>query len=229
MWVPWRCPMGTFVIVTWTTRLPPHVSRKNARCYDRIYPTILQEDTAPWYCHRPGGAVHANCPYLLIFFTSQWQVLHYGETWIFVSWHVQIWHRGNVSLHSAVSFRVAVYIHGWIAHGHRSYRSVNLCKKLIDDSASSSFNFSVMPVGGDPRQLNTTKTHGEIDKFSETCHWKTKPQDTLTKKSLATHQPGEWWGTSIYWNGHNIANTACIRFKFGTMNNRYMQIQNQWK
>ena len=42
------------------------------------------------------------------------------------------------------------------------------------------------------------------------------------QKSLATLQPVEQRGTSIYWNGHNIANTACIHFKFGTVNNRYM-------
>ena len=45
---------------------------------------------------------------------------------------------------------------------------------------------------------------------------------TTTKKSFATLQPVEQRGTSIFWNGHNIANTACIHFKFGTMNNRYM-------
>ena len=45
---------------------------------------------------------------------------------------------------------------------------------------------------------------------------------TLTKKSLATLQPVEQPGTSIFWNGHNIANTACIHFEFGTVNNRYM-------
>ena len=41
------------------------------------------------------------------------------------------------------------------------------------------------------------------------------------QKSLATLHPVEWRGTSIYWNGHNIANTACMHFKFGTMNNRF--------
>ena len=45
---------------------------------------------------------------------------------------------------------------------------------------------------------------------------------TLTKISLATLQPVEQRGTSIFLNGHNIANTACIHFKFGTVNNRYM-------
>ena len=45
---------------------------------------------------------------------------------------------------------------------------------------------------------------------------------TPTKKSLATLQPAEQRGTSIFWNGHNIANTACIHFKFGTVNNRCM-------
>ena len=42
------------------------------------------------------------------------------------------------------------------------------------------------------------------------------------QKSLATLQPVEQRGTNIFWNGHNIANTACIHFKFGTVNNRYM-------
>ena len=42
------------------------------------------------------------------------------------------------------------------------------------------------------------------------------------QKSLATLQPVEQRGTSIFWNGHIIANTACIHFKFGTVNNRYL-------
>ena len=45
--------------------------------------------------------------------------------------------------------------------------------------------------------------------------------NTFPQKSLATLQSDEKQETSI-WNGHNIANTACILFKFGTMNNRYM-------
>ena len=45
---------------------------------------------------------------------------------------------------------------------------------------------------------------------------------TLPPKSLATLQPVELRGTSIYWNGHNIANTACIHFKFGTIDIRYV-------
>ena len=45
---------------------------------------------------------------------------------------------------------------------------------------------------------------------------------TLPKISLATLQPVELRGTSIYWNGHNIANTACTHFKFGTIDIRYM-------
>ena len=45
---------------------------------------------------------------------------------------------------------------------------------------------------------------------------------THQKKSLAILQPVEKRGTSSYWNGHNVAYTACIHFKFGTMNNPYM-------
>ena len=50
----------------------------------------------------------------------------------------------------------------------------------------------------------------------------TRIRSTLTKKGLATLQPVEWRGTSSYWNGHTVANTTCIHFKYGTMNNRYM-------
>ena len=44
----------------------------------------------------------------------------------------------------------------------------------------------------------------------------------IHQKSLATLQPVEKRGTGIYWNGHNIANTACIYFKFGTIDIRCM-------
>ena len=44
---------------------------------------------------------------------------------------------------------------------------------------------------------------------------------THQKRFSNTH-PVEKRGTSIYWNGQNIANTARIRFKFGTMKNQYM-------
>ena len=42
------------------------------------------------------------------------------------------------------------------------------------------------------------------------------------QKKFATLQPVEQRGTSIYWNGHQIVNTADIHFKFGTMNPRYI-------
>ena len=45
---------------------------------------------------------------------------------------------------------------------------------------------------------------------------------TLPKISLSILQPFEQRETSINWNGHNIANIACIHFQFGTMNTRYM-------
>ena len=49
-----------------------------------------------------------------------------------------------------------------------------------------------------------------------TVHSPKKFSNTLTL------QPVEQRGTSIFWYGHNIANTACIHFKFGTVNNWYM-------
>ena len=51
-------------------------------------------------------------------------------------------------------------------------------------------------------------------------------------KSFATLQPVEQRGTSIYWNGHQIVNTADIHFKFGTMNPGYIpnsKSTNLWK